>query len=160
LQLGCYGDPAGTPPAHREITMKALSEQFAELAVRTRKLEDEIAAVKQETREKLDARRAAIHAKVEAGLNDINAATQKIQGEASSDLTALRSKISSDVAHVKQRVSAEVTKLDAARAARRADSYESDAELSIQYALYAIDQAEAAALDAIAARAEADGFTR
>jgi len=140
--------------------MKALSEQFAELAVRTRKLEDEIAAVKQETREKLDARRAAIHAKVEAGLNDINAATQKIQGEASSDLTALRSKISSDVAHVKQRVSAEVTKLDAARAARRADSYESDAELSIQYALYAIDQAEAAALDAIAARAEADGFTR
>ena len=140
--------------------MKPLSEQFSELATRTRKLEAEIAAVKQDNKEKFDARRAEVHAKVEAGLADINAAAQNVKGDISTNLTVLKTKISYDVAQVKQRVAEQATKIDAGIANFRAESRENDAELAIQYALYAIDQAEAAALDAMAARAEADSFDK
>lgn len=133
----------------------ALSEKLADLSRRAKKVEDDFAAAKSDAKDKIEARVAQLHTKMDADAKAIKDKIGAAKSDASAHATALKNKIDADIASLKQKVSDTKHKIDSNIASDRADLYEADAEDAVNYAIFAIDQAEMAVLDALAARADA-----
>jgi hypothetical protein len=137
-----------------------LSEQLAKLSVRAKKVEDDVHTAQAEAHEKIVARRDHARAEAAAALQHFEEKTKAVGDALSSHASSIKAKISGDLATLKGKVESKKQQIDASLAAKHADHLEQDAEYAITYALAAIDQAEAAALDALAARVEADQLKR
>lgn len=133
----------------------ALSEKLADLSRRAKKVEDDFAAAKSDAKEKIQARVDQLHSKMDSDAKAIKDKIGATKRDASAHAVALKNKIDSDIAGIKQKLADTKHKIDANIASDRADLYEADAEDAVNYAIFAIDQAEIAVLDALAARSDA-----
>jgi hypothetical protein len=136
--------------------MKALSEQLNELSERSKKTEDLVAAARERNRAKLEARRAALTTSIAA---TGTRAEQRVAatGDAVQD-TWNRARDSVDQRFTTLRAAADQRRAgrDLKHAEHRAVQAEQDAADAIDLALYVLDQAECAVIDAAIARADAD----
>ena len=135
--------------------VKPLSEQLSVLSLHAKKAEDEIAAAKNETHDKVVARRAQVRAAAAQTVEKLQQDMQSAGGAVSGGLAALKAKVSADADSLKANVSQWKKELDAKRAESRADELESEASVAIDYAISAVEQAKMAAIDAVIGRLDA-----
>ena len=134
---------------------KPLSEQLAELSVRAKHAEDALAAAKKETRDKIVARKEQARAAATAAAEKVNRDIQSAKDTATRSWSAVRAKIGADINHLKAGVAQKKHDLDVKLAESNADELEWEANVAIDYAIASVEQAKWAALDAVAARAQA-----
>ena len=115
---------------------KKLSEHLAELSVRTKKIEDAVAAAQTVAREG--------HGPPGAG----------------ACWSAVKAKIAADRDALKASVAQAKHDLDVKSAEKHAERLESEADFAIDYAIASIEQAGFAAIDAIAGRVKAEQVKR
>ena len=135
--------------------IKPLSEQLAELSVQAKKAEDEFAAAKKETHNKMVARREQLRTAATQSVEKLKKDMKSAGSAVSSGFTALQAKVSADGETLKANVKRWKKDLDAKRAENWADELEWEASMSIDYAISAVEQAKLAAVDAAVARQEA-----
>ena len=136
--------------------MKALSHQLADLSVRAKAAEDRINAAQAEARERVDARREQIEHDVEGALNRVEQGFSDARTQVKSRFGALQAKVGSDFQSLKDRIARSKRETEIRVADNYAEDMAYEAVLAIDYATAAIGMAELAALDAIAAREEAE----
>jgi len=135
--------------------VKPLSEQLAELSVQAKKAEDDFAAAKKETHDKMVARREQLRTTATRSVEKLQQDMKSAGAAISSDFSALQAKVSADGETLKANVKRWKKDLDAKRAENWADELEWEASMSIDYAISAVEQAKLAAVDAAVARQEA-----
>ena len=133
-----------------------LSEQLQVLSQRTKKFEDSVSAAHKNDRADLKRRLDQLN-------SDIEDTGQRIETSAADAKENLRSGWADIKRRIEERVTAARTKLqerkaerDVNKAEHRAQAAENDAADAIAFAVYVLDQAEYAVVDAALARAEAD----
>ena len=142
--------------------MAKLSEQLADLSVRAKHAEDAISAAQKEAHDKVMARREQAHAaataaaeKVERNIKSASDSVKSAGDAVTKKWTAFQTKISNDMQSIKEGIAQKKHDLDVRQAEKHADRLEWVAELSVDYAIVAVEQAELAVLDAVAGRKEA-----
>ena len=133
-------------------SLAKLSASMAELSQRAKEAEDHIAAARKETHEQLETRVAEAKASAQRRREEIKTRGAKMNDQLASAWASL-------VAHVHEqfeKMRAKLDDLDAQTAERRADRAEANAADAVDFAQYALDEAEAAALEAADARKIAD----
>jgi hypothetical protein len=135
--------------------VKPLSEHLSDLSLHAKKAEDEIAAAKKETHDKVVARREQVRAAAAKSVEKLQQDMKSAGGAVSSSFAALKAKVSADADALKASVSQWKKELDANRAENRADELELEASVAIDYAISAVEQAKMAAVDAVVGRLEA-----
>lgn len=127
--------------------MKPLSEQLADLAARAKRAEDDAAAAQTEARAKVQARIDQLKADAATRTAEMNAQAASKKDAAAQHWAAMQ-----------RQIHEQVNSFDADVATWNAERTEANAAEAIGFALGAIDYAEWAVLDAVAARAEAESF--
>ena len=135
--------------------VKPLSEQLAELSVKAKKAEDDFAAAKKETHDKMVARREQLRTAATQSVEKLKQDMKSAGSAVSSDFSALQAKVSADGETLKANVKRWKKDLDAKRAENWADEMEWEASMAIDYAISAVEQAKLAAVDATIARQQA-----
>ena len=135
--------------------VKPLSEQLAELSVQAKKAEDDFAAAKKETHDKMVARRDQLRTTATRSVEKLQQDMKSAGTAISSDFSALQAKVSADGETLKANVKRWKKDLDAKRAENWADEMEWEAGMAIDYAISAVEQAKLAAIDAAIARQDA-----
>lgn len=138
--------------------MKKLSESLGELVDRVANMETKVAAAKQETSDKVEARVEASKEDAKARQQDFKAHVTEKQAAVASQWEELQAIHNQRVAQIKGKIEAKNDAREAKRAMRRADDAESYAVNAIYLALMAIDEAEIATLEAVDARVYADSL--
>ncbi len=134
---------------------KPLSEHLAELSVRAKHAEDALAAAQKEAHDKVVARKEQARVAAAAAIEKVNNDIKSAQDTATRNWSAVRAKVAADINSLKADVAHKKHDLDAKRAQNYADGLEWEANVAIDYAIAAVDQAGWAVLDAIVGRAEA-----
>lgn len=148
-----------------------LSEKLATLADKTRSIEDRIALVNTENKEKLDAKIAEARADVEAKKNAFKAKTEAIKSDADSSVAAVKNSFKEKLAlfeahakakktEIETKISNEEHKLDvhfAESGYRKAVDY---ADNCIDWAMLAIAEVEEATLEVISAKEHLDNLKK
>ena len=132
--------------------VKPLSEQLAELSVQAKKAEDDFAAAKKETHDKMVARREQLRTAATRSVEKLKQDMKSAGHDVSSG--ALQAKVSADGETLKENVKRWKKDFDAKRAENWADELEWEASMAIDYAISAVEQAKLAAIDAAIARQE------
>jgi hypothetical protein len=135
--------------------VKPLSEQLADLSMRAKKAEDDLSAAKNETHDKIVARREQLRAGTTQSVEKLKMDMKSASGAVSSGFSALQAKVSADSNALKANVKQWKKGLDAERAENGADELEWEASMAIDYAISAVEQAKLAAIDAVIGRQEA-----
>jgi len=123
--------------------------------VHAKKAEDDVAAAKKETHDKIVARREQLRVAAEQGVEKLKKDMKSAGGAVSSGFAALQAKVSADAATLKANVKQLKKELDAELAESRADSLEWEADMAIEYAISTVEQAKLAAIDAVIGRQQA-----
>jgi hypothetical protein len=135
--------------------VKPLSEQLSDLSLHAKRAEDDLAAAKKETHDKVVARRAQVRVTTAQTVEKLQHDMKSAGGAVSSSFAALKAKVSADADAIKTNVSQWKKELDAKRAENRADELELEASVAIDYAISAVEQAKMAAIDAVIGRLDA-----
>jgi hypothetical protein len=90
-----------------------------------------------------------------AAAEKVNRDIQSAKDTATRSWSAVRAKISADINHLKADVAEKKHDLDVKMAEKKADELEWEANVAIDYAIASVEQAGWAALDAVAARVQA-----
>jgi hypothetical protein len=136
--------------------MKALSEQLSELSTRSKKTEDLIAATMQQDRAKLETQRATLRSLVTTGVVAANDRASAAKNVASTEWADARTSVRRRFETIRANADARRVETGAERAEHHAQAAELDAVDAIEFALYVMDQAQYAVVDAAIARADAD----
>ncbi|MBV8473825.1 MAG: hypothetical protein JO234_10445 [Hyphomicrobiales bacterium] len=135
--------------------MKPLSEELADLSMHAKKAEDDVAAAKKETHDRIVASREQFRAAATQSVEKLRKDMSSAKGAVSSGLGALQAKVHADADALKANVKQWKKELDAQRAEDRADELEWEAGMAIDYAISMVEQAKLAAIDAVIGRQEA-----
>jgi hypothetical protein len=135
--------------------VKPLSEQLAEVSARAKKAEDNIAAAKKETQEKIIARREQIRASAAAAVDKVDKDIKSAGDAAAGQWNALKSKVASDIERLKTNRAERQYERDVSRAQTRSDRMALNAEIAIDVAIASIDDAQLAVIDAVIADLDA-----
>ena len=135
---------------------KRLSEHLRDLSVRAKGVEDAYDAAQKEAHEKLTARREQARAAAIAATERVNEEVKSIQGTVGRNWNALQAKIAADIQNLKQAVAQQKQTIEVKLAEKNAETLEREAEFAIDYAISCVQQANLAALDALAARVQAE----
>ena len=156
---------------HRKgAAMRPASELLTELSQKAKAAEDDAADVKSRNRAKLEARRNEIEASLDEDAAELDAESAEDEAELDAEAAEaaeswrqiqsnLRAGFKEKKAAIKAEIDAQKAARDAKRAAKRANRSEAEADIAVQIALGAIEQAEYAVLDAVLARADADAVS-
>jgi hypothetical protein len=136
--------------------VKPLSAQLADLSVRAKKAEDAFAAAQKEAHEQLLARREKAHAAATAAIQKMDRDIQAANDTVVANWNSLKAKVSADMEAWKAKIAKFKHEQDVRDAEDYADMLEWDAAFAIACANAAIEEAEAAVLDAVVARNEAE----
>lgn len=136
--------------------MKRLSEQLSELADRTKKTEDTVDAAREKDRQKLETQRAAIKGSADAHADSAKAGVAGAKNKLDTKWDASRASLDSKLAAIRDHAEQRRAEHDVSKANHHADIAEQDASDAIDLALYTLDCAEYAIIDAAIARADAD----
>ena len=123
--------------------------------MQAKKAEDDFAAAKKETHDKMVARREQLRTTATRSVEKLQQDMKSAGAAISSDFSALQAKVSADGETLKANVKRWKKNLDAKRAENWADELEWEAGMAIDYAISAVEQAKLAAIDAAIARQEA-----
>jgi hypothetical protein len=136
--------------------MKALSDQLTDLAARSKKTEDVVAAAREKNRARLESQRDKLKTSIADG--NAKAKERASSAEASTQRwwNDTRSSVDARFATMRAEAGERRTEKDIKKAEHHADQAEQDAADAIDWALYVLDQAEYAVIDAVIARADAD----
>jgi hypothetical protein len=134
---------------------KPLSERLAGLSAHAKKAEDTVAAAQKETHDKIMSRWEQARADATVTTEIVNEQIESVDDRATKDWNARKAKIAADIEALKAKVVRKKHELDARLAENDADELEWDADLAIDYAIAAVDQARLAVLDAVAGRIQA-----
>jgi hypothetical protein len=136
--------------------MKALSEQLSDLAARSKKTEDVVAAAKEKNRARLESQRDTL----KTSIADRNAKAKERAGSAEAKTqqwwSDTRSSVDARFASMRAEADERHAEKDIKKAEHHAERAEQDAADAIDWAIYVLDQAEYAVIDAVIARADAD----
>jgi hypothetical protein len=138
--------------------VKRLSEQLSELSARTKRTEDVIDAARDRNRERLHTQQAALASAVDAQRATLSEQAGHAQANAKSTWQELRSAVDARFATIRANSAQHRANRD--RVERRADAAELDAVDAVEFALYALQEAEYAIVEAAIARADADDLVR
>ena len=137
-------------------SLAKLSASLAELSRRAKEAEDHAAAARNETREQLEARVAHAKSTAQQRREEMKARGAKVKDDLAAAWASLQ-------AHVQEQLDKIGAKLDEKRddddgkaAERRAEKAEANAADAVDFATYAVGEAEAATLEAAEARKIAD----
>ena len=136
--------------------MKPLSENLATLSERAKKAEDNFTAAKTDAKEQLAERREQARAQITATINRIDGDLDRAGDQASADLAGFKSKLAADRDRLKAGFEQAKHDVQVRQTENRAEDYEFDAALAIDYAIATVEQAELAVFDALSARVEAE----
>lgn len=136
--------------------MNKLSDQLSELASRTAKLEDSVAAVQEKDRKRLDAQKAELDATVSAGRAMAKAKAESVSDAAPTWWSSTRDGADQWFDDQRAKRAERRAEHDADKAEQNAEDAEADAADALDYALYAIDVAQSSLIDAALARADAE----
>jgi DNA polymerase II small subunit/DNA polymerase delta subunit B len=139
--------------------MKKLSEQLKELSGRVANVEMKAASAQQESKEKVEATLQKSKADAEARQASVKADVQAKQAAAASDWEALQADFHQKTQQIKNKIETEKEAREVKKANKRAEDAEDYAVAAIMYVYMAVDEAEVAVLEAIAARAYADSLS-
>jgi len=137
--------------------MKPLSEHFAKLSEQSKIAEDRVAVAQSQIREQLDRQRDQVRREAEQALGELKQQFDEAKGETRTRLEALHTKVDGDFEQMRQRANQAKRKFESWQADNYATDREADAIAAIDYAIASTKLAELLTLDAIAARAEAEG---
>jgi hypothetical protein len=136
--------------------MKALSEQLSDLAARSKKTEDVVAAARENNRAKLESQRDRLKNAIADGDAKAQARAAAAETKRQQWWSDTRSSVDARFTAMHAEADLRRTEKDVKKAERHAEQAEQDAADAIDWALFVLDQAEYAAIDAVMARAEAD----
>lgn len=134
--------------------MKPLHEQLADLSVRAKKAEDAFTAAKNETRDRILARREETRAAAVAAVNRVNHDLEAAGSTLEEQWNVLRNKVVADINRLKTNITERQVERNVHRLADRAARKESEAGVAIDFALASIEDAKLAVLDAMIANLE------
>jgi len=137
--------------------MKPLSAKLGELSIQAKNAEDRVAEAQTEMRERLEQKRAQVRTETEQALGKVKLQVEEAKGETRTRFNALRAKVDGDFEQMRQDATRAKGEFEAWQAENYASDKEADALAAIDYAVAATKLAELQTLDAIAARAEAEG---
>ena len=142
--------------------MKLLSTQLSDLSdrakaasVHAKETEDSVAAKRADARAKAEARVDALKADAAKRSDQMHERAVATKAAMATPWINMRKQFDTDTQKMRANMAAAKTERDAKRAERDAELAEEDAEFAIAIALDAVDYAEAAAYQAVLARAEA-----
>jgi len=135
--------------------MKPLDQQLADLSVRAKETEDAFAAARNETRERVMARREEARADAAALADRVDREIRTIGDSAAGQWSALQAKVVSDIERLRVTYDERQHERGVDRAANRADRLESEAAIAIDVAVASIEDAKRAVMDAVVANLEA-----
>ncbi|BBZ65000.1 hypothetical protein MINS_04290 [Mycolicibacterium insubricum] len=133
----------------------ALSDQLAKLSAQAKSLEDSAAATEAKDKAKVAARKAEVEAKLNAAKAEAQAEGKADADDVAAGWQKLRAKVSGDFDTLRENAGKRHATHQAKHADRRADNAECDAEDAIEFAIYALEEAEYYVLAAAEARVEA-----
>ena len=133
----------------------ALSDQLAKLSAQAKSLEDSAAATEAKDKAKVVARKAEVEAKLNAAKAEAQAEGKADADDVAAGWQKLRAKVSGDFDTLRENAGKRHATHQAKHADRRADNAECDAEDAIEFAIYALEEAEYYVLAAAEARVEA-----
>ena len=144
-------------PTIRESQAK-LSASMTELSRKAKEAAEHTAAARDETREQLEARAAAARAAAQRRSGEMKARGVKVKDDLASAWAGLRAHVQEQFEKIRARLEDKRDDHDVHAAERRAERAEVNAADAIDFAAYAVDEAEAAALEAAEARMIADAM--
>src|SRR2546421_8103769 len=148
----CENDPT----SEERSTMKALSEQLSVLSDRVKKTEDVVAAARQKNRGNLENQRDRLRTSIAERNANIEEHLAAAKGKAEASWGETRSSIQHWFTTIQAAADERRAERGIKKAERHADIAEQDAADAIDLALYVLEQAEYAVVDAALARADAD----
>ena len=134
----------------------AASDDLKKLADRAKAAEDHAAVAKTQARAELQKTVTGVRASAEAGAKKFQTQTQAAGQKASDSWNDVQRSWNAHMDKARKDIDHRKAEFDASDAKSQADWAEWNAELSIDYAYSAIEEAEYAVLDAILARRDAD----
>jgi hypothetical protein len=152
-----HRDPLNDP-SHSEEKMSTVSESLTKLSQRAKEAEDHAATARNETREQLEARAAEAKATVQRRREEMKARGAKMQDDLASAWASLQSHTQEQFEKIRGKLEEKRDDLDAKAAERQAERAEANAVDAIDFAGWAIDEAEAEAFEAAEARKIADAL--
>jgi hypothetical protein len=138
--------------------MPTVSESLAKLSQRAKDAEDHVAAARNETQDQLEARVAEAKATAQRQREEMKARGAKMQDDLASAWAGLRAHVQEQFEKIRAKLEERRDDLDAGAAKRRAERAEANAADAIDFASWAIDEAEAEILEAAEARKIADSL--
>ena len=132
------------------------SNDLRKLADRAKTAEDHAATAKTQARAELQKTVTDVRASAEAGAKKLQDQTRAAGQQVSDSWNDVQQSWTAHFAKARQDMDHRKAKFDASNAASEADWAEWNAQLTIDYAYSAIEEAEYAVLDAILARRDAD----
>jgi hypothetical protein len=136
--------------------VKRLSDQLADLSVHAKNVESAVTAAQKEGHDKLVSRTAEARASATAAVDKVKQSIKAASDAGSTKWGAMEAKLGADRDALKMRVVEKKRAIDATIAEREAVDAEDDASFAIDYAIASVEQAKLAAIDAIAARLDAE----
>lgn len=139
-------------------SLAKLSSSMNELSQRAKEAEDHTAAARNDTREQLQAHAAQARTTAQQRREEMKARGAKTKDDLASAWASLRAHVQEQFDKIRAGLGEKRDDLDAKAAERRAERAEINAADAAYFALYAIDEAEAATLEAAEARKIADAL--
>jgi hypothetical protein len=136
--------------------VKRLSDQLADLSAHAKNVESAVMAAQKEGHDKLVSRTAEARASATAAVDKVKQSIKAATDAGSTKWGAMEAKLGADRDSLKMRVAEKKRAIDASIAEREAVDAEDDASFAIEYAIASVEQAKLAAIDAIAARLDAE----
>ena len=136
------------------------SEKFAELSERAKQAERRVAAAQNEAKAEVEHAASEAKAAVKAHADKLGETASSGQAHVSASWNELQKSWSQHIAKMHEDLRASKAALDATAAVTRAKDVDGDAMAAINFANGAIEEAEAAVLDAISAWMEADELVK
>lgn len=132
------------------------SQVLRDLSVRAQAAEDSVASARQESKEELHARLVRARRLAHEHSEDLHRQAEAAGGAGADWWRQVEAAWAHEAERVRDRREERREARETRQLRRRAEEAEAEAEVSIAFAMAAIDQAEYAALEAALARAEAD----
>jgi hypothetical protein len=139
-------------------SLEKMSDQMLKLSKRSKEAEEHAAAARTETREQIEARISTVKADAQRQREAARTRGTEAKDAASAQWSNLRASVSDHIDEMRAKIDQQRDDHDANVAARRADQAEQNAADSIDFATWAVAEAEASVLEAADARMIADSL--
>jgi len=149
----------GDSHPQKGILMKPLSEQLQDLSQRAKKIENSATAMREKNQAELERRRKQLESDMKSTGQKIETSVSDARENIRSGWADIRNRIDKQLAGARAKLEERKAERDLNRAERRAQTAEDDAADAIAFAVYVLDQAEYAVVDAALARADADDLS-